>query len=99
MIEASGVAQGLAPYTHSSMYSKMQSGIILIDSPHDSCWAHFSALTVLLLSEKLASLKLEVEEISLTSASQRHKLGVILEAVNQNLQVEEKQAKWSVESM
>lgn len=77
----------------------MPFGIILIDSPHDSCWAHFLALTVPLLSEKLASLKLEVEEISLTSVSQRRKLGVILEAINQSLQVEEQQAKWSVESM
>lgn len=47
--------------------------------------------------EKLAALKLEVEEISLTSASQRRKLGVILEAANQSLQVEEQQAKWSME--
>lgn len=77
----------------------MPFGIILIDSPHDGCWAHFLALTVPLLSEKLASLKLEVEEISLTSVSQRRKLGVILEAINQSLQVEEQQAKWSVESM
>lgn len=75
------------------------SWIIVIDSPHDSGQAHSLALTVLLLSEKLSSLKLEVEEISLTSASQRRKLGVILEAVNQSLQVEEQQAKWSVESM
>lgn len=77
----------------------MLSRIILIDSPHDSRWAHFLSLTVLLLSEKLSSLKLEVEEISLTSASQRRKLGVILEAINRSLQVEEQQAKWSVESM
>lgn len=77
----------------------MLSGIILRDSPRDSRWAHFLALTVLLLSEKLSSLKLEVEEISLTSASQRRKLGVIVEVINQSLQVEEQQAKWSVESM
>lgn len=77
----------------------MWSWIILIDSLHHSSRAHFLALTVLLLSEKLSSLKLEVEEISLTSASQRRKLGVILEAINQSLQVEEQQAKWSVESM
>lgn len=67
--------------------------------PHDSCWAHFLALIVLLLSEKLSTLKLEVEEISLTSASQRRKLGIILEAINRSLQVEEQEAKWSVESM
>lgn len=79
------------------MYS-MLPGIMLLDSPHNSCWAHFLALTVLSLSEKLSSLKLEVEEISLTSASQRRKLGVVLEAVNQSLQVEEQQAKWGVES-
>lgn len=77
----------------------MLSGIILRDSPRDSRWAHFLVLTVLLLSEKLSSLKLEVEEISLTSASQRRKLGVIVEVINQSLQVEEQQAKWSVESM
>jgi parvin len=40
-----------------------------------------------------------VEEIALTAASQRRKLGVVLEAVNRSLQVEEQQAKWSVESM
>lgn len=55
-------------------------------------------LTVLLLSEKLSGIKLEVEEISLTSASQRRKLEVILEATNRSLQVEEQWAKWSVES-
>lgn len=74
-------------------------GIVLTDSPRDSRWAHFLALTVCLLLEKLSSLKVEVEEISLTSASQRRKLRIILEAVNQSLQVEEQQAKWSVESM
>lgn len=59
---------------------------------------HFLVLTALLLSEKLSALKLEVEEISLTSASQRRKLGIVLEATNRSLQVEEQEAQWSVES-
>ncbi|ERE86494.1 gamma-parvin-like protein [Cricetulus griseus] len=59
----------------------------------------FDGLILHHLFQKLAALKLEVEEISLTSASQRRKLGVILEAVNQSLQVEEQQAKWSVETI
>lgn len=48
-------------------------------------------------SEKLAGLRLQVEEIALTAASQRRKLEVVLGAVNRALQVEEPQAKWSVE--
>ncbi|XP_038198661.1 gamma-parvin isoform X2 [Arvicola amphibius] len=59
----------------------------------------FDGLILHHLFQKLAALKLEVEEISLTSASQRRKLGVILEAANQSLQVEEQQAKWSVETI
>ncbi|XP_040609986.1 gamma-parvin isoform X2 [Mesocricetus auratus] len=59
----------------------------------------FDGLILHHLFQKLAALKLEVEEISLTSVSQRRKLGVILEAVNQSLQVEEQQAKWSVETI
>lgn len=59
----------------------------------------FDGLILHHLFQKLSSLKLEVEEISLTSASQRRKLGVILEAINQSLQVEEQQAKWSVETI
>lgn len=48
-------------------------------------------------TEKLAALRLEVEEIALTAASQRRKLEVVLGAVNRALQVEEPQAKWSVD--
>ncbi|XP_052016707.1 gamma-parvin isoform X4 [Apodemus sylvaticus] len=59
----------------------------------------FDGLILHHLFQKLSSLKLEVEEISLTSASQRRKLGVVLEAVNQSLQVEEQQAKWGVETI
>lgn len=59
------------------------------------------SLSLLLLplpSEKLTGVKLDVEEIALTAASQRRKLAVVLEAAGQSLQVEESQARWSVES-
>uniref|UniRef100_A0A8C6W1S8 Gamma-parvin n=1 Tax=Nannospalax galili TaxID=1026970 RepID=A0A8C6W1S8_NANGA len=59
----------------------------------------FDGLILHHLFEKLASLKLEVEEIALTAASQRRKLRVILEATNHSLQVDELQAKWSVEAI
>ncbi|XP_060244897.1 gamma-parvin isoform X2 [Meriones unguiculatus] len=59
----------------------------------------FDGLILHHLFQKLSAVKLEVEEISLTSASQKRKLGVILEAINRSLQVEEQQAKWSVETI
>lgn len=59
----------------------------------------FDGLILHHLFQKLAGLKLNVEEIALTSASQRRKLTVVLEAANKSLQVEESQAKWSVESI
>lgn len=49
-------------------------------------------------SEKLAGIRLEVEDVALTAASQRRKLEVVLEAANRSLQVEQPQVKWSVDS-
>ncbi|NXE08218.1 PARVG protein, partial [Lophotis ruficrista] len=51
------------------------------------------------LLENLGSLKLDVDKIALTEKKQRQKLSVILEAVSKCLQLEEKQLKWSVESI
>ncbi|XP_027628514.1 gamma-parvin isoform X2 [Tupaia chinensis] len=59
----------------------------------------FDGLILHHLFQKLAALKLEVEEIALTAASQRRKLAVVLEAANRSLQVEETQAKWSVDTI
>ncbi|XP_006866902.1 PREDICTED: gamma-parvin [Chrysochloris asiatica] len=59
----------------------------------------FDGLILHHLFQKLASLKLEVEEIALTATSQRRKLTVVLGAVNQSLQVEEQQVPWSVETI
>ncbi|KAM9230452.1 gamma-parvin [Dugong dugon] len=59
----------------------------------------FDGLILHHLFQKLASLKLEVEEIALTAASQRRKLTVVLEAMNQSLQVEKHQVPWSVETI
>ncbi|XP_008591514.1 PREDICTED: gamma-parvin [Galeopterus variegatus] len=59
----------------------------------------FDGLILHHLFQKLAALKLEAEEIALTTVSQRRKLAVVLEAVNRSLQVEEQQAKWSVETI
>ncbi|XP_074859834.1 gamma-parvin-like isoform X3 [Carettochelys insculpta] len=58
----------------------------------------FDGLVLHHLLEKLGSLKLDVEKIALTEKKQKHKLGVILEAVAQYLQLEEKLQKWSVDS-
>lgn len=49
-------------------------------------------------SEKLTGIKLEVEEIALTTMSQRRKLEAVLEATNRSLQLDEQQVKWSVDS-
>ncbi|XP_058424161.1 gamma-parvin isoform X3 [Diceros bicornis minor] len=59
----------------------------------------FDGLILHHLFQKLAGLKLEVEEIALTEASQRRKLALVLEAANRSLQVEEPQAKWSTEAI
>ncbi|XP_062971677.1 gamma-parvin [Cynocephalus volans] len=59
----------------------------------------FDGLILHHLFQKLAALKLEAEEIALTAVSQRRKLAVVLEAVNRSLQVEEQQARWSVETI
>ncbi|XP_003783476.1 gamma-parvin [Otolemur garnettii] len=59
----------------------------------------FDGLILHHLFQKLAALKLEVEDIALTAASQRRKLEVVLESVNRSLQLEEPQAKWSVDAI
>ncbi|XP_023077542.1 gamma-parvin isoform X1 [Piliocolobus tephrosceles] len=59
----------------------------------------FDGLILHHLFQRLAALKLEAEDIALTAASQKHKLAVVLEAVNRSLQLEERQAKWSVETI
>uniref|UniRef100_A0A8D2ATY5 Gamma-parvin n=1 Tax=Sciurus vulgaris TaxID=55149 RepID=A0A8D2ATY5_SCIVU len=59
----------------------------------------FDGLILHHLFQKLAELRLEVEEIALTATSQRRKLEVVLEAVNRALQLEEPQAKWSAEAI
>uniref|UniRef100_G3TIU6 Gamma-parvin n=1 Tax=Loxodonta africana TaxID=9785 RepID=G3TIU6_LOXAF len=59
----------------------------------------FDGLILHHLFQKLASHKLEVEEIALMAASQKRKLAVVLEATNQSLEVEEHQVPWSVETI
>ncbi|KAM6216504.1 LOW QUALITY PROTEIN: gamma-parvin [Rhynchocyon petersi] len=59
----------------------------------------FDGLILHHLFQKLASLKLEVEEIALTVTSQKRKLGIVLEAANQSLQLQESQVPWSVETI
>ncbi|XP_048195992.1 gamma-parvin [Perognathus longimembris pacificus] len=59
----------------------------------------FDGLVLHHLFQTLSGLRLEVEEIALTAASQRRKLGVVLEAVNRSLHVEEPEAKWGVEAI
>ncbi|XP_012890882.1 PREDICTED: gamma-parvin [Dipodomys ordii] len=59
----------------------------------------FDGLVLHHLFQKLSGLSLEVEEIALTAASQRRKLGIVLEAMNRSLQVEEPKAKWTMEAI
>ncbi|XP_066217384.1 gamma-parvin [Saccopteryx leptura] len=59
----------------------------------------FDGLILHHLFQKLAGVKLEVEEIALTTVSQRRKLKAVLEAANHSLQVEEQSVKWSVDTI
>lgn len=59
----------------------------------------FDGLILHHLFQKLAGIKLEVEEIALTTVSQRRKLEVVLEATNRSLQLDKQQVKWSVDTI
>ncbi|XP_036108571.1 gamma-parvin [Molossus molossus] len=59
----------------------------------------FDGLVLHHLFQKLAGVKLHVEEIALTATSQRRKLEVILEAISRTLQAEEQPATWSVDAI
>lgn len=59
----------------------------------------FDGLILHHLFQKLAGIKLDVEEIALSAVSQRRKLEVVLEATNRSLQVEKQQVKWSVDTI
>ncbi|KAF6120844.1 parvin gamma [Phyllostomus discolor] len=60
----------------------------------------FDGLILHHLFQKLAGIKLEVEEIALTAMSQRRKLEAVLEATNRSLQGDDKQPlKWSVDAV
>ncbi|XP_039718945.1 gamma-parvin [Pteropus medius] len=59
----------------------------------------FDGLILHHLFQKLAGIRLEVEDIALTAVSQRRKLEVVLEAANRSLPAEEPQVKWSVDAI
>lgn len=59
----------------------------------------FDGLILHHLFQKLTGIKLEVEEIALTTMSQRRKLEAVLEATNRSLQLDEQQVKWSVDTI
>nr|XP_033808470.1 gamma-parvin [Geotrypetes seraphini] len=59
----------------------------------------FDGLILHHLLEKLGGMKLDVQEIALSTSSQKHKLGVIVETVSHCLQLEESQLKWSAEDI
>ncbi|OCT86057.1 parvin gamma S homeolog isoform X1 [Xenopus laevis] len=48
------------------------------------------------LLKTIAGMKLEVEEIALSANSQKRKLGIIMEAISQSLQLQETDLKWSI---
>ncbi|XP_069484246.1 gamma-parvin [Ambystoma mexicanum] len=57
----------------------------------------FDGLVLHHLLQKYTAVRLEVDEIALSTSSQKHKLGVIMEAVSQHLQLPQSQLKWSVD--
>ncbi|XP_077122720.1 gamma-parvin isoform X1 [Ranitomeya variabilis] len=59
----------------------------------------FDGLILHHLFQKMANVKIEVEEITLTAINQKRKVGVILEAVSSCLHLEESQPKWDVSSI
>ncbi|KAM5334544.1 gamma-parvin isoform 1-T3 [Glossophaga mutica] len=60
----------------------------------------FDGLILHHLFQKLAGIKLDVEEIALTAVSQRRKLEAVLEATNRSLQGDDKPpVKWSVDAI
>ncbi|XP_063784985.1 gamma-parvin isoform X2 [Pseudophryne corroboree] len=56
----------------------------------------FDGLILHHLLEKIGQIKLDVEEITLTASNQKRKLGVILEAVSECLQLGERPMKWNL---
>lgn len=56
----------------------------------------FDGLILHHLLQKIAHIKIEVEEITLSAINQKRKLGVILEIVSSHLELEESQLKWDV---
>lgn len=56
----------------------------------------FDGLILHHLLQKIAHIKIEVEEITLSAINQKRKLGVILETVSSHLELEESQLKWDV---
>ncbi|XP_069619449.1 gamma-parvin isoform X2 [Ranitomeya imitator] len=59
----------------------------------------FDGLILHHLLQKMANVKIEVEEITLTAINQKRKLGVILEAMSSCLHLVESQPKWDVSSI
>lgn len=58
----------------------------------------FDGLVLHHLFQRLSGHRLEVEEIALTASSQRRKLSLVLEAIDQSLRVEQP-SKWSVDAV
>ncbi|XP_069824218.1 gamma-parvin [Dendropsophus ebraccatus] len=56
----------------------------------------FDGLILHHLLQKIANITIQVEEITLSAINQKRKVGIVLEAVNSHLQLEEGQLKWDV---
>ncbi|KAM3924839.1 gamma-parvin [Leptodactylus fuscus] len=56
----------------------------------------FDGLILHHLLQKIANVVIDVEEITLSTVNQKRKLGLILEAVSSQLQLEQSQQKWDV---
>ncbi|XP_053575024.1 gamma-parvin [Bombina bombina] len=59
----------------------------------------FDGLVIHHLLQAIGGIKLDVEEMAMSAANQKRKLGVIMEAISQNLKLEDSEKRWDVNTI